>query len=133
MRIVREIITLEEVKREFDDVGESLDDLSIIRLSLVQDTHDDSLDLSVEIYGDGDPDETPPILELGIDNPNLLMTETEHFQGIDRQKIPTLFELPLIQELTQRGLKIEWNNRDETEEAIDLSNPGEGYLLAMIR
>ena len=133
MRMVRDLITLAEVEREFDDVGESLDDLSTIRLSLVKDTHDDGLDLLVEIYGDGDPDETPPVLEFYIDNLDLLMTQTDYVQGIHRQKIPSLFEVSLIQELRQRGLVIQWNNRDETEEAIDLSDPGEGYLLAMIR
>ena len=50
MRMVRDLITLAEVEREFDDVGESLDDLSTIRLSLVKDTHDDGLDLLVEIF-----------------------------------------------------------------------------------
>ena len=45
MRIVREIIKLEEVEHEFFDIGEDLDDLSLIRISMIKDVHYNSFDL----------------------------------------------------------------------------------------
>ena len=132
MRIVRKIIELEEVEHEFFDVGEDFDDLSLIRISLIKDVHYNSFDLFVEICGDGDPDEVGPVLEFYI-NLDSLVTEEELFQGIDKQKIPSLFNPELLNKLIQRKIRVEWNSGDKTGEMINLKNPGEGFLLAMIR
>ena len=132
MRIVRKIIELKEVEHEFFDIGENFDDMSLIRISLIKDVHYNSFDLFVEICGNGDPDEIGPVLEFYI-NLDTLVTEEEFFRGIDKQKIPSLFNSELLNKLIQRKIRVEWNNGDKTGEVIDLSNPGEGFLLAMIR
>jgi len=132
MRIVRKIIELEEVEHEFFDVGENFDDLSLIRISMIKDVHYNSFDLFVEICGDGDPDEVAPVLEFYIDLDSLV-TEEELFKGIAKQKIPSLFEPELLKELIQRKIRVEWNNGNETGKVIDLNDPGQGLLLAMIR
>ncbi|MBU1194013.1 MAG: hypothetical protein KKE62_01730 [Proteobacteria bacterium] len=132
MRIVREIIAFEEVVDEFMDVGEDITDLSLIRMSFIKDTHYDSFELSMEIFGGGDPDEVGPVLELYIDLDSLI-TEEQLFQGIEKHKIPTLFDPDLLEELIGRNVPIKWNEGDETQDCIDLSAPEDGFLLAMLR
>lgn len=132
MKIVRKVITLEEVQRELSDVGEDLNDLSVIRMSFVNDCHYDSYELTVHIFGDGDPDETGPVLELYIE-PDALVTKEDLFIGINRLKIPSLFAPEALEALKLRNVRVEWNCGDETEELIDLADPGTGFLLAMIQ
>ena len=133
MRIIRNIIKFDAVEHEFSDIGEDINsDLSVIRISLIRDTHYDSYDLGVEIFGDGEPDEVGPVMELYVDLDTLLIEE-ELFQGINKNKIQSLFDSDLLNELIQRKVRVEWNNGDETGELIDIADPGEGFLLAMVR
>lgn len=132
MKIVKQVITLDYVEQEFRDVSESLNDLSLIRLLFVKDCHNDSYDFSIEIYGQGMPDEVGPNVEIAIDVDDLL-TEDVLFQGIDKKKIPLLFSQNFRTELIQRNIRVEYNDNDETSEALNLAEPGEGFLLAMIR
>ncbi|MCD4676907.1 MAG: hypothetical protein K8S18_13070 [Desulfobacula sp.] len=132
MKIVKQVITTEYLEQELREVSETLEDLSLVRLQLVNDSHYDCFDFTIEIYGGGIPDEVGPVVEIAFDVDDLL-TEVNLFQGIDKKKIPSLFSQKLLDELIQRDIKIEFNYLDETAETLDLSEPGDGYLLAMVR
>jgi hypothetical protein len=132
MKIVREVIEFEEVVDEFMDIGETIDDLSLIRLSLIKDTHYNSFELSIEIFGAGDPDEEGPVLEFNIDT-DAILKEEALFQGISHQAIPALFNSDLLDTLIDSGAQIVWNHGDETEEQISLIKPGNDILSPMIQ
>ena len=57
MSIENDLLELEEIVTELIDVGETLADLSLIRFELVNDTHWDSLDMTLFIFGAGDCDQ----------------------------------------------------------------------------
>lgn len=132
MKIDRDEITLEYVDQEFREVGETIETLSLLRLQLINDCHFDSYDLTVEIYGEGIPDEVGPVVEIVVDIDGLL-TDQGLIQGIDKKLIPNLFSQNLLNELIQRDTRIEFNRDDETAEVLYLRDLGEGYLLPMIR
>ena len=132
MKIVREVIEFEEVVDEFIDIGETIEDLSLIRLSLIKDTHYNSFDLSIEIFGAGDPDVEGPVLAFNIDT-DALLKEYALFQGVNSQIIPVLFNPDLLDTLIDSNIKIVWNQGDETEEQINLIKPGDNILLPMLR
>jgi hypothetical protein len=132
MKIIREVIEFEEVVDEFMDVGETIDDLSLIRLSLIKDTHDDSFELSIEIFGAGDPDVEGPVLEFNFD-PDAILKEDALYQGINSQTIPTLFDSDLLDTLIDSNTQIVWNQDDETKATINLTHPGTDILLPMLR
>ncbi len=132
MKIVREIIEFEEVVDEFMDFGETIDDLSLIRLSLIKDTHYDSFDLSIEIFGAGDPHVEGPVLEFNIDT-DAILKEDALFQGVGSQIIPALFNSDLLDTLIDNNTQIVWNQGDETEVQINLTHPGNDILLPMLR
>ncbi len=132
MKTVREVIEFEEVVDEFIDVGETIDDLSVVRLFLVKDVHDDSLELTVEIFGAGDPDEEGPVLEFNI-NTDFLLQEDNLVKGINSKTIPALFDSDLLDTMIDRGTQIIWNYGDETEKQISLSKPGSIALLPMLQ
>ena len=71
-------------------VTNSYSGLSLIRISLAKDVYYNGFDLFVEICGYGDPDEVGPVVESYI-NLDTLVTEEELFQGIDKQKISSVF------------------------------------------
>lgn len=133
MEIYRKVISFAEVEQEFVDVHETLDDLSVIRMSLVKDTHDESYDLCVEIFGDGDPDIDAPILDLRIELDAFVNDEKLHTHGISRKILQTMFDSQLSAEIIKRNIPIEWNNGDKTEAVIHISDPGSGFLQAMDR
>jgi hypothetical protein len=108
MKIVKQKIELEYLEQEFREVGENLESLSLVRLQLVNDSHFDCFDFTIEIYGDGVPDEVGPVIEVAFDVDDLL-TEVNHLQGIDKQKISSLFSPDLCCELIQRKVRIEFN------------------------
>ena len=132
MSTLCKIIEYQKVKNEFKDVQENINDLSVIKLKLVKDSHFNSFDFSVAIFGQGDPDVVGPVLEFSFDSDDLL-TEEELFQGIAKQKIPSLFCTQLLELLIKKNIRIEFNTGDESEEVVSLSNPGNGFLHAMIR
>ena len=131
MRIIREIIEFDEVVDELVDVDETIDKLSQVRFNLVKDTHDGSYDFTVEIYGDGDPNQGL-VSEFTIDTEPLL-SEGSPVQGINSKKIPALFDADLLEEIVDRAIPVIWNQGDETEVRINLADPGNAILLPMIR
>ncbi len=131
MSIEYDVLDLEEVVAEFIDVGETIDDLSLISLTLVKDTHWDCLDMNLLIYGTGDPDIECPVLEIPIDAEVLLVDGIN--QGISCRKLSTLFAEDLLEIIREKDVPVIFNQRDKTEARIDLSKPGNEILLPMIR
>lgn len=131
---MKKVLHLEEIEKEFMETEGNFE-IKVINFSFVNDCNYDDYTLEIEIFGTGDNQGLfgeSPVVEYAIDLEGLLTSE-DHFQGIDKQKIPSLFSPQLLAELVNKNTRIEWNRGDETEELIDLSNPGEGYLLAMVR
>ena len=131
MSIEYDVLDLKEVVAEFIDVGETIDDLSLIRLTLVKDTHWDCLDMNLLIYGTGEPDTECPVLEIPIDVEVLLLEDMS--QGISCQKLAALFAEDLLEIIREKDVPVIFNQGDKTEARINLSKPGNEILLPMIR
>jgi hypothetical protein len=131
MSIEYDVLDLDEVAAEFLYVGETIDDLSLIRLTLVKDTHWDCLEMNLLIYGTGDPDIECPVLEIPIDAEVLLLEGMS--QGISCQKLSALFAEDLLETIREKDVPVIFNLGDKTEALIDLSKPGNEILLPMIR
>jgi len=86
MTIENDVLELEEIVTEFISVGETLEDLSLVRFELVNDSHWDSLDMTLYIFGAGDPDTECPVFETRIDT-EVLLPEEEQNQGISCKKL----------------------------------------------
>jgi hypothetical protein len=132
MSIENDLLELEEIVAELIDVGETLADLSLIRFELVNDTHWDSLDMTLFIFGAGDPETECPVFETRVDT-EVLLTESQGLRGISCQRLAALFAGDLINEITRRSIPVVCNERDETEAHINLAEPGDKILLPMIR
>lgn len=132
MSIENDLLELKEVETELVDVGESLDDLSLVKLEFVNDTHWGDFETTLYIFGAGDPDETCPVFETRVDT-EVLLTEFQGLQGLSCRKLSALFAKDLVNEITVRGIPVICNQGDETEASIDLSDPGDQVLLPMIR
>ena len=131
---MKKIIQLKEGVEEFHDI-EELFKIKCINFLFVQDSHYDDLTLSVEIMGETQTISffgESPVAEYTIDFEGLV-TE-EDMPGIEKKKIPTLFDADLIEVLLQEKVKIVWNPDDEEScQTFDLQNCGDGYLYPMTR
>jgi len=132
MTIENDLLELEEIVTELIDVGESLDDLSLVKFELVNDTHWDSLDMTLYIFGAGDPDTECPAYEVRVDT-EVLVTKQNGLQCISCQKLAALFAKDLIHEISRRNVPVVCNQGNETETYFDLTAPGNNILLPMIR
>lgn len=132
MTIEYDFLELKEVVTELIDVGETLEDLSLVRFELVNDTHWDSLDMILYIFGTGDPDTECPVFETIVDTEVLLPSDNQ-VQGISCQKLAALFADDLVNEIRKRVIPVVFNQGDETETHINLAVPGDKILLPMIR
>ena len=102
MSIENDLLELEEIVTELIDVGETLADLSLIRFELVNDTHWDSLDMTLFIFGAGDPETECPVFETIVDT-EALLDESQGLRGISCKKLSALFAEDLVNEITVRG------------------------------
>ena len=132
MTIENDVLELKEIVTEFISVGETLEDLSLVRFELVNDTHWDSLDMTLYIFGAGSPDTECPVFETIIDT-EALLPEKDQNQDISCKKLAALFAEDLINEIRKRGVPVLCNEGDETETYINLADPGDKILLPMIR
>ncbi len=132
MSIENDLLELEEIVTELIDVGESLDDLSLVRFEIVNDTHWDSLDMTLFIFGAGDPETECPVFETTVDT-DVLLDESQGLKGINCKKLAALFAEDLVKEITMRDIPVISNQGDESETQINLAEPGDKILLPMIR
>jgi hypothetical protein len=102
-----------------------------IRLTLVRDSHWDCLDMNLLIYGAGDPDIECPVMEIPIDAEVLLVDGMS--QGISCQKLSTLFAEDLLKIIREKNVPVICNQGNITKALINLSDPGNGILMPMIR
>lgn len=133
MSITRKHISLEEVRQAFHDGNETINDLSAVRIALIRDVHDETHEMTIEIFGMGDADESAPVCEYAIGLHHFCTEDTLHNQGISRETIVQLFDTHLLNELIRQKIRITWNDGDETQDTLDPSDPGTGYLQPMER
>jgi len=135
MRIVKKVIELEEIQKEFREVEEDFD-ITLISFSFVNDCHYNDYELKIEIFGAvAVPQclfENSPVVEYFIDLNALLAGQD--FYEIEKKRLSSIFDPDFLEFLIQQKVKIVWNSNDEkSAETIDLKNPGEGCLVAMFR
>ena len=132
MTIENDLLELKEIETELIDVGESLADLSWVRFELVNDSHWDCLEMTLYIFGAGNPDVECPIYEIRVDT-DVLITEQNGLRGISCQRLAALFAEDLINEISRRNIPVVCNEGDKTETYFDIAAPGSNVLLPMIR
>jgi hypothetical protein len=130
--IENDILELKEIESELISVDETLDDLSLVKFELVNDSHWGCLEMTLFVFGAGDPDIECPVYEIRIDT-DVLLTEQNGLQGISCQKLAALFAEDLIHEISGRNIPVICNEGDKTETYFDLAAPGNNILLPMIR
>lgn len=131
--IENDLLELKEIEDELISVGESLADLSRVRFELINDSHWNCLEMTLYVFGAGDPDVECPVYEVRVDA-DVLLTEQNRLQGISCQKLAALFAEDLIHEISSRNIPVVCNEGDtETETYFDLAAPGGKILLPMTR
>ncbi|TYT73155.1 hypothetical protein [Desulfobotulus mexicanus] len=123
---------LSDLEAEFNSVQETIADLSLISFELVKDCHWGDLDMTLYIYGAGDPETEYPVYEARIDT-EFFLAEGSFGRVVSCKKLVALFSCSLVEEICRRNIPVVCNRGDSTETYIDLENPGEGVLLPMLR
>ncbi|MDY0133360.1 MAG: hypothetical protein RBR53_11930 [Desulforegulaceae bacterium] len=132
MLITDNILKLEDIVAEFISVDETLEDLSLIKFEFINDCHWNSLDMTLYIFGAGDPESEYPVFEARID-PEFFLQENTKSRVISCKKLAAIFAEDLINEISKRNIPVVCNKSDSTETCIDLVNPGERVLQPMVR
>lgn len=122
---VRTKISLAELEQAFAISDENLKaDMSVIRMSMIRDVHDGSIELSVLVFGQENSEDDAPVAELSID-PDVVGSEEElNNGGIVPARLRAIFSPEVLSLIVGRGVPIEWLCEDGSQMTVSLS-PGE--------
>jgi len=124
-------ITMADLEQAFEIAEESLlVDLSVIRISMIRDVHDDSIELAVLVYGQDSSEEDPPIAEFWID-PDVIGCEEEFNNGgVEPGRLRAVFSVEVLILIFRLNIPIQWLGEDGDLITVSLG-PGEdnGFRL----
>nr|WP_319492416.1 hypothetical protein [uncultured Desulfobacter sp.] len=132
MKIIKKIITLEEVKQAYWDIEEEFN-ITAINFKFVHDCHFDDFTMTVEIMGEetgvGFFQETSPVAEYIIEHHKMRVNGSS---SIEKKLLLSLFDPDLLQFLIQNKIPIHWNGEDEKScQTIYFNTPDNILLSAM--
>lgn len=127
-------ISLADLDQAFTLSEENLNqDMSVIRISMIRDVHDDSIELYVLVYGQDNSEEDAPIAELWID-PYVIGSEEElNNGGVEPARLRTIFSQEVWNLIVGHGVPVQWLCDDGSLTTLSLV-PGEdnGFRLLPI-
>ena len=102
-------IGLAELEEAFEISEEDLNnDLSVIRISMIRDVHDESIELSVLVYGQENSEQDAPVAELWID-PCVVGSEEELSNGgVEPSRLRAIFSQEALNLIVGNDIPIQW-------------------------
>ena len=124
-RRIQTEISMADLEHAFEISEETLNtDMSVIRISMIRDVHDDSIELHVAVFGQDSSEEDPPIVELWID-PYVVGCEEElNHGGGEPSRLRAIFSEEVWRLLVGLSVPIQWFCEDGDLMTLSLS-PGE--------
>ena len=118
-------ISLPDLEHAFEISEETLNtDLSVIRISMIRDVHDDSIELYVQVYGQDSSGEDAPVAELWID-PDVIGCEEElNNGGVEPCRLRAIFSVEVLILIVRLNIPIQWLCEDGDLITVSLV-PGE--------
>jgi hypothetical protein len=116
---MQHLLFYDSVSEDFENVEENLaTDLSAISITMVKNVHDNSLEMTLELYGQGGLESAPVLSEL-IYDPEVYLGSHFDQSNICPRCLMGLFDSKLINIFIQKGLSIHWNPDWQTAVLID--------------
>ena len=120
------------IERAFLLAGENMDrDISAVRISAALDVHYGDVELQLEVFGMGDPDEEFPVFSEALSPEH-----TAHILGVLAESgavgaaaVLDIFPPQLRRLLAEKKILVGWNTGWETEKTIDPQAPNQGDFL----
>ena len=111
-RIVTEI-SVAALEQAFSLAEENLEqDLSVIRISMIRDVHDDSIELYVTFFGQASDEEDAPVAEFWVD-PDVVGTEIELKNGgIEAYRLRAIFSNEVWNLIVGLCTPVQWLDDD---------------------
>lgn len=102
-------ISLVELEEAFQISEEELNnDLSVFRISMIRDVHDESIELAVLVYGQDSSEEDAPIAEYWIDPYAVGSEEELDNGGIAPARLRVIFSQELWNLIVGKNIPIQW-------------------------
>lgn len=102
-------ISLADLEQAFVISEEDLNnDMSVIRIFMIRDVHDDSIELSVLVYGQENAEEDAPVAELRVDPYAIGSAEEFNNGGVEPSRLRALFSTEVLSLIVGRGVPIQW-------------------------
>ena len=118
-------IGLADLDQGFIEADEDLfADLSLVRVSMIRDVHDDSIELKVMIYGQAANEDDPPVLESWIDPEVVMPLEELVENGVSPTHLRNLFANDVLGILLTLGIQILWLCEDGSWLPLNLADDG---------
>jgi len=119
-RIVKEV-GVAELEHAFDVAEENLEnDLSVIRVSMIRDVHDESIELYVTVFGQDNDEGDPPIAEIWVE-PDVVGTEEELKNGgIEPYRLRAVFSNEVWNLIVGLCTPVQWLDDDGDFRTVSL-------------
>lgn len=102
-------IAIADLEHAFEMAEEILpSDLSVIRISMIRDVHDDSIELSVLVYGQDSAEEAPPVGEFWIDPDAIGCEEEFNNGGVEPCRLRAIFSGEVWNLIVGLNITIQW-------------------------
>jgi len=120
-RRIKTEIGIADLEHAFKISEENLEnDLSVIRISMTRDVHDDSIELYVTVYGQDSYEEDPPVAELWID-PTVIGCEEElNNGGVEPYRLRAIFSEEVWNLIVGLNIPIQWSCEDGCLRTVNL-------------
>ena len=127
-------ISLTDLEHAFATAEEDLEsDLSVIRISMIRDVHDDSLELSVLVYGQENSEEDAPVAELWIDPSVIGCEEDLNNGGVEPYRLRAIFSQEVWILIVGLCIPIHWLCEDGELVTVSLfRGEDDGFRLSPI-
>lgn len=114
-------IGLSALEHAFALADENLEeDLSVVRISMIRDVHDDSIELYVTVFGQDDDVEDAPVAEFWVE-PDVIATEDElNNGGIEPYRLRAIFSDEVWNLIVGLCTPVQWLDDDGYFTAVSL-------------
>jgi hypothetical protein len=115
-------ITLADLELAFTISDENMStDMSAIRMSMIRDVHDDSIEFTVLVFGQENTEDDAPVAELRVD-PHVVGSEDElNNGGVVPSRLRAIFSQEVLNLIVGQGVPIQWLCDDGSLKTLSLS------------
>lgn len=125
-------ISLAELEQAFAISDEDLNkDMSVIRISMIRDVHDDSIELYVLVYGQENSEDDAPVAELRMDPYAIGCEEELQNGGVEPSRLRAIFSPEVLSLITGNGVPVQWLGEDGAMMTVSLV-PGDDNGIRLL-